>query len=173
MMKNSKNMNGFQKYLSKPDLFWCANHRTLEHTTGPLWQVHRKHISSSKNRNLYVFRRSWTRCSLSYKWNSCVREWFSRDWVWFGTLLSWDKRKDYFTLITVGNEHLRTCTPSKGNFSEIAQVVKHLINYAQTNLSLQPSLLLLVWWNSQCLGGFQSLTSPSQQSLLATLYTLV
>lgn len=58
MMKNSKNMNGFQKYLSKPDLFWCANHPTLEHTTGPLWQVHRKHISSSKNRkSLRVYKK--------------------------------------------------------------------------------------------------------------------
>lgn len=140
------------------------------------WQTAYPKMEISK-----CFIRGWMGGSLSYKWDSCVRDCFSSDkavrrasdWVWFGMSLPQDKRKDYFTLITVGNEHLRTCTPSKGNFSEIAQVVKHLINYAQTNLALQPSLPLLVWWNSQCLGGFQSLRFPSRPSLIATLYTLV
>lgn len=92
------------------------------------------------------------------------------DWVWCGTSLPQDKRKDYFTLITEGNEHLRTCTPSRGNFSAIAQVVKHLINYAQTNLVLQPSLPLPVWWNSQCLGDFSRSVLPFRRLIDDSLH---
>lgn len=99
-----------------------------------------------------MFIRGWMRCTLSYKWNSRIRECFSsdealrraRDWVWFGTLVPWDKRKDYFTLTTVGEWAPEDLHCFKRQFQWNCQVVKHLINHAQTNLALQPSLLLLV-----------------------------